>query len=74
MMEKKVEKEILLCDHCSKKVSYGGDVISVEKCVNGPRGVIPLGEVFRFCTEDCVSRFFDHEPVTDLPRIPRRIP
>ena len=68
------DNETLLCDHCRNTISFGRDVIVVEKCVSGPRGVIPLGEVLRFCTEECAGQFFRREAVGDLPEFPRRIP
>ena len=64
----------LHCEHCKGDMAFGHDVIRVEKCVNGPRGVIPLGESFTFCSEACVSRFFDQEPIGNLTEVPRRIP
>jgi hypothetical protein len=36
--------------------------------------VILLGEESAFCSERCVSRFFDQDLVGDLPEISRRIP
>ena len=74
MTEKEDDKKTLQCDYCRKQIRYGGDIISVEKCVLGPKGIIPLGEVFTFCTDTCVSKFFDHQPISDLPEVPRRIP
>ena len=64
----------LQCDHCRDEIRFGCDVLRVEKCVSGPRGVIPLGEAQALCSEQCVSRHFDQESVGDLPEVPRRIP
>ena len=74
MNEDKDKHAPLRCDNCECDITFGRDVISVEKCVSGPRGVIPLGEVLRFCSDSCVSQFFDHDPVSHLKEIPRRIP
>ena len=74
MTEKEDDKKTLRCDYCRKPILYGGDVISVEKCVMGPKGIIPLGGVFMFCADACVSKFFDQDPISELPEIPRRIP
>lgn len=74
MTEKEVEAKAYRCDYCEKRITYSQDIISVERCVLGPNGVIPLGEVLTFCTDACVSRYFNHDPVSDLPPIPRRIP
>ena len=73
-MEEKERETKLRCDNCQGEIYFGRDVIRVEKCVRGPRGIIPLGETLTFCSEDCVSRHFDHEPASDLPEVPRRIP
>ena len=73
MKEKESEKRAR-CDNCEGEIYLGSDVISVEKCVSGPRGHIPLGETLTFCSEDCVSRYFDHEPPSGLPKVLRRIP
>ncbi len=73
-MEKNNQEEAVRCDYCKSEIQYGRDVISVEKCVNGPRGVIPLGDTYTFCSEACVSQFFDDEPLGDLEEVPRRIP
>ena len=73
-MEKNETKKTLRCDECRSELPLGGDVIKAERAVHGPRGVIPLGEVMTFCSEECVSRFFDQEPGRDLPEVHRRIP
>lgn len=73
-MENNQGQEPLRCDYCKGEIFLGRDVVRVEKSVNGPRGVIPLGEAFTFCSEACVSRFFDREPIDDLPEIQPRIP
>lgn len=72
MEQNKSEK--LQCAECEKKIDYGRDVITVEKGVVGPRGVIPLGETMTFCSEECVSNYFNGPPSHDLPKLPPRIP
>ena len=59
------------CSQCRRKLELGVDVITVEKCVYGPRGVVPLGELENFCGEGCLVDFYND---TDIPHIDRRIP
>ena len=59
------------CSQCRKKLDLGVDVITVEKCVIGPRGIVPLGELENFCSEECLIDFYND---TDIPHINRRIP
>ena len=59
------------CSQCRRKLELGVDVITVEKCVIGPRGIVPLGELENFCSEECLIEFYSD---TDLPHIDRRIP
>ena len=73
MKEKESEKKSR-CENCKGEIYFGTDAIRVEKCVSGPRGLIPLGETLTFCSEDCVSAYFDHEPTSGLPKVLPRIP
>ena len=59
------------CSQCNRKLELGVDVITVEKCVMGPRGIVPLGELEHFCSEECLIDFYSN---IDIPRVPRRIP
>ena len=59
------------CSQCRRKLELGVDVITVEKCVIGPRGIVPLGELENFCSEGCLIDFYSD---IDIPNIPRRIP
>ena len=59
------------CSHCRRKLELGVDVITVEKCVIGPRGIVPLGELENFCSEECLIDFYSD---IDIPHIDRRIP
>ena len=59
------------CSQCNRKLELGVDVITVEKCVMGPRGIVPLGELENFCSEECLINFYND---IDLPKAPRRIP
>jgi hypothetical protein len=73
MSELSKQKE-MCCENCQSTISFGSDLITTEKGVNGPRGIVPLGEILVFCSEKCVSDFFNGTPADDLPGIPRRIP
>jgi hypothetical protein len=64
----------LRCSECRKSIDYGRDAISTEACVNGPRGLVSLGEKLVFCSEECVSNFFRDSDLSDLPSLPPRIP
>ena len=59
------------CSQCRRKLELGVDVITVEKCVIGPRGIVPLGELENFCNEECLIDFYSD---IDIPHIDRRIP
>ena len=59
------------CSQCQRKLELGVDVITVEKCVIGPRGIVPLGELENFCSEECLIDFYSD---ADIPHIDRRIP
>lgn len=59
------------CSQCRKILDLGVDVITAEKSVIGPRGVVPLGELENFCSEDCLIDFYSD---VNIPRLDRRIP
>jgi hypothetical protein len=64
----------LKCNECGKQVEYGGDVITMEKCVSGPRGIVPLGETLIFCCEECVGNYYGASDISELTKMPPRIP
>ncbi|WP_197530943.1 hypothetical protein [Bythopirellula polymerisocia] len=65
----------LKCSECRSSIPYGGDVITAEKCVSGPRGVVPLGDIQYFCSDECISMYYGNGAVKrDLPNLPPRIP
>lgn len=64
----------LRCNECRKSIEYGADAITAESCVNGPRGLVPLGERLVFCSEECLSSFFSDSNLSDLQSVPPRIP
>ena len=59
------------CSQCRRKLELGVDVITLEKCVIGPRGIVSLGELENFCSEECLIDFYSD---IDIPHIDRRIP
>ena len=59
------------CSQCRRKLELGVDVITVEKCVIGPRGIVPLGELENFCGEECLVDFYND---SEIIHIDRRIP
>lgn len=64
----------LRCSECRRSIDYGRDAIATEACVNGPRGLVALGEKLVFCSEECVSHFFNGSDLSELPSMPPRIP
>lgn len=73
-MKETQNKKTVRCDNCRREVEYGKDVITVSRGVVGPRGVIPLDEEQRFCSEECVSSYFDNDLGGTLHVLPPRIP
>ena len=65
------EPEKLICTSCRRKLDVGQDVIAVEKCVVGMRGIVPLDANLKYCSEACLIEYFD-----DVERVQgkRRIP
>ena len=62
------------CDNCRKQIDFGNDLITTEKCVYGPRGIVPLGEIKKFCSDKCVKAWFSDDPAEGLPEVRFRIP
>jgi len=71
---KKEQAKATECDNCRSKIHFGTDVLLVERCVSGPRDIIRLGEIMIFCSEECVSSYFNHDSLDSLPEVARRIP
>ena len=67
------DKEAVQCDNCNNEVSFGRDVISVEKCVNGPEGAVDLSFLESLAEEDlfALSLGFTEVQDADLVRIAR---
>ena len=73
-METKPTSNKLRCENCNRNIDLGEDLITTEKAVSGPRGIVPLGEISLFCNEKCISDYFNGLASDDLPDIHRRIP
>ncbi len=58
------------CTNCRHELDLGVEAIKTEKGVIGMRGFVPL-ETLLFCSEECLRDYFD---LSDLPKVPRRIP
>ena len=61
------------CANCHRKLELAHDLLSVEKGVIGPRGVVPLGDILLFCDEECLAAYFADEK-KEIEKLPRRIP
>ncbi len=64
----------LQCNECRKSIGYGGDAITTEVCVSGPRGLVSLGDKLVFCSEECLSSFYSDVDLSNLPKVPPRFP
>lgn len=64
----------LKCSECRRSIGYGADLIAAEKCVSGPRGIVPLGGRLVFCSETCVGHYYGDSDLSELPSLPPRIP
>ena len=73
-MEDNNDKPSLRCRECHREIDLGHDLITTEKCVNGPRGIVPLGKINTFCSDKCVKEWFSDDLTEDLPEIDFRIP
>ena len=67
------EQPRLRCQQCRREIALGEDLITVEKGVLGPRGVVPLGNVLIFCSEKHVREYFANGN-DDVNSIPPRLP
>jgi len=73
-MEDENESPRLKCSECRKTINYGADAITTEVCVNGPRGLVTLGDRQIFCSEACLSQFYGDADLSELHSAPPRIP
>lgn len=71
---KNKQQKSIRCANCQKVIELGRDTLMVEKGVIGQRGPIPLSEPLHFCSESCVSNYFNGVPDEDLEKLPPRIP
>ena len=67
-------KQNLACANCASPIDLGEDLLTVEKGVSGPRGVVPLGDQRTFCSENCLKDFFETTIVSNGLEISERQP
>ena len=72
-MTKTEHNTTLTCEYCDRKIGYGKEIITVERAVLGPRGIIPLGELCNFCSEECTGAYFSNDPRKTLDVVSPRI-
>jgi hypothetical protein len=58
------------CTNCQRELDIGVEYMKTEKGVIGIKGSVPL-ETLSFCSEKCLRDYYD---LSDLPKVPRRIP
>ena len=61
------------CDKCHRSIAHGESLFKTEEGVLGPRGFISLDNNRLFCSEACLSGYFDDMAI-DRPRLKRRVP
>jgi len=57
------------CGYCRKRLEIGHDVRGVQHGVVGHKRFIPLDEAVLFCSDECLSRYYN-----GTPKLPPRIP
>jgi hypothetical protein len=62
-------KNDVICTYCKQPLDIGSNTVGVQQGVLGPQRFIPLEEPMLFCSDECVSRAFDH-----VPKMPPRVP
>ncbi|MCC6678623.1 MAG: hypothetical protein IT436_15930 [Phycisphaerales bacterium] len=60
----------LRCAACGRRLDLGVDAVSVERCVIGPRGPVPLETPRLYCGDECLRGEKQDKAV----RMKRRIP
>jgi hypothetical protein len=59
------------CANCKQELDIGVDAIRIDEGVIGMKDFVPLDKTLFFCSEDCISSYFD---LGILPSVPKRIP
>jgi hypothetical protein len=59
------------CANCVRELDVGVDAIRGDEGVIGTKDFVPLGKAMFFCSEKCISDYYD---TNDLPSLPPRIP
>lgn len=57
------------CGYCRTRLDIGRDSLGVQRGVVGHKRFIPLDDVIVFCSDECVSKYFNGTPSVQ-PRIP----
>lgn len=61
------------CDNCHQAIDFGKSLFKTEEGVLGPRGFVSLDNNRLFCSEACLSDYFE-DIVIDRPKLRRRVP
>ena len=48
------------CHTCRRHMEYGAEGVQVQHIICGPRGLIPLGQAFVFCSDECHESYFNN--------------
>ncbi len=65
------QESALTCETCARPLRLGSDAISVQRCVIGPRGIVPIEDLRLFCDDECLhDRAAEDEPSPRSRRIP----
>lgn len=62
------------CAACHKRIRLGDDVLTIERAVLGPRGVVPLGSPVVLCSDTCGSEYFDDPDAPPKYTMHRKVP
>ena len=62
-----------ICSACDKEIQLGEDVVTVERGVMGPRGLVPLQDAEFFCSERCLVEDLSGGLI-ERKTLPRRVP
>ena len=60
------------CATCRRELEQGMDVLELQEGIAGTHGVVPIGKVLLFCSEECLKGIFNGSK--GRLKQPRRIP
>ena len=58
------------CSACQRSVQYGEDCTQVQHGVCGRNGMVPIGQAFTFCSDECHEGYFNSEDSVEQERQP----